>query len=122
MKTSLKCVRDYMPVLALLASKRVKPHVKKALLSCTNLQDVICSCALNILKGNIPLNAGQKTKLKRYKKILLSLASKNCSRSKKVKHISKLQSGGFFPLLAPLLGAVAGPLIQGIAGLFGANK
>lgn len=122
MKSSLKCVRDYLPVLGLLASKRVKPHVKKALLSCTNLQDVICSCALNILKGNIPLNATQKTRLKKYKKILLSLATKNCSRSKKIKHISKLQNGGFFPILGPLLGAVAGPLIKGIAGLFGGNQ
>ncbi|OXU16287.1 hypothetical protein TSAR_001073 [Trichomalopsis sarcophagae] len=41
-----------------------------------NLIKGICECALNMLKGNVPLNAVQKVKLKKHKSILRRLSDK----------------------------------------------
>lgn len=109
-------VKDYGPILALLHSKKVKKHVKKTLLSCPQIQDLICICVLNVLKGRLPLSESQKKKLKKYKKTLLALSTRTCSRAKKHRHIT--QEGGFLlPLLGPVLGAIGGPIISAIAGL-----
>jgi len=115
--SAVKAVKDYAPLLALLHSKKVKKHVKNAILSCPKLQDVLCLCILNILKGRLSLNKTQKSKLKKYKKVLITLATKSCSRKKKNHYLT--QSGGVLPLiLGPVLGAIGPPLINAIAGLF----
>lgn len=70
----------------------------------------VCECALNVLRGNIPLKSGQRKKLRRHAPLLRRLASKNgCWKSKK-KFV--VQSSGFLPLLlAPILGTVLSNLI-----------
>jgi len=60
------------------------------------------------LKGNVPLNTFQKKKLGIKKNILRQIALKNTSLKKKQKLI---QSGGF-------LGALLGPIISVLGGLF----
>lgn len=72
----------------------------------------ICECALNILRGNIPLKSDQKKKLRRHAPLIRRLAAKKgCWKSKK-KFV--VQSGGFLPLLlAPILGTVLSNLIGG---------
>lgn len=70
----------------------------------------ICECALNILRGNVPLKQTHKQRLKRYACILRRLANKNNSLKKKKRLI--IQRGGFLPLLlAPILGTVLSHLI-----------
>jgi hypothetical protein len=108
-KTIEKRVRDYLPLLSLLASNKLKPHVKSTILDCAALQEVLCLCALNILKGRVSLTASQKRNLKKYKKTLIAISSKHCSKKRKRIHLS--QKGGF-------LGALIGPLLSAF-GLFG---
>jgi hypothetical protein len=117
-KTVGKRVRDYLPVLALLASKKLKPHVKSTILDCAALQEVLCLCALNILKGRVSLSAAHKRNLKKYKKTLIAISSKHCNRKRRRVYLS--QKGGFLgALLAPLLTTLAPPIISTISGLFG---
>ena len=76
------------------------------------LIECICECALNILRGNIPLKQAHRYRLKRYACILRRLADKNNSWKNKKRII--IQCGGFLPLLlAPILGSVLSGLIGG---------
>lgn len=72
----------------------------------------ICECALNVLRGNVPLETGEKRKLRRHASVLRRLAAKKgCWKSKKR---FVVQSGGFLPLLlAPILGTLLSNLIGG---------
>ena len=60
------------------------------------------------MKGNVPLNTSQKKKLGTKKNILRQIALKKTSIKKKQRLI---QSGGF-------LGALLGPIISVLGGLF----
>ena len=82
--------------------KLVKKYCNKEFVCC------ITECVRNLLKGNVPLNASQKKKLEAKKKILRQVALKKTSLKKKQKLI---QSGGF-------LGALLGPIISVLGGLF----
>ena len=83
--------------------KEASPNVRKHILKeCKkNILCCICECALNILKGNVPLKKSQKSKLGRFKHKLRKLASKK-THSKVKRRI--IQSGGFIgALLTPVL-------------------
>lgn len=71
----------------------------------TGLIKNICECALNTLKGNIPLDKKEKQRLRRYAGCLRKLSTRRGSWGCKRKYI--IQNGGF---LTPLLSAVAGIL------------
>lgn len=78
----------------------------------TSLIRCICECALNILQGNIPVKLSQKNKLKRYKKVLRTLATPKKSINKK-KNLIVQKGGGFLPLLlAPILGTLISNVIS----------
>ena len=68
----------------------------------------ICECVKNLLKGNVPLSPAQKKKLSSKKKHLREVVLKKTSLRKKLKLI---QSGGF-------LGALLGPIVSVLSGLF----
>ena len=90
---------------------RASPATRSKLLkSCCDGDFVSCitECVKNLLKGNVPLNSAQKKKLAAKKKILRQFALKKTSLGKKQKLI---QSGGF-------LGALLGPIISVLGGLF----
>ena len=74
-----------------------------------DLVRALCECSLNVLKGNIKLNATQKKRLRRYKNILRTLAAKK-SAVKTRKRM--LQKGGF-------LGALLGPVLGVLGSLLG---
>ena len=80
----------------------IKKHCNSDFVCC------ITECVRNLLKGNVPLNASQKKKLGAKKNILRQIALKKTSLKKKQKLI---QSGGF-------LGALLGPIISVLGGLF----
>jgi len=70
----------------------------------------ICECALNVLRGNVPLNKSQKNKLRKHATTLRSLVDRSGSLKRKKKII--VQRGGFLPaLLAPIIGTVLANLI-----------
>lgn len=72
----------------------------------------ICECALNVLRGNVPLKPDQRKKLRPHARAIRRLAAKKgCWKSKKR---FVVQSGGFLPLLlAPILGTLLSNLIGG---------
>lgn len=71
----------------------------------SKLVKCIVECALNILKGNVPVNQAQKSKLKKHAPILRNLVSKGSLKSKK--KIIVQQGGSFLPaLLLPIVTTV----------------
>ena len=85
--------------------KWLKIHLDKNFVHC------VCECAKNILKGNVPLSKGQKIKLKQRRSKLRQLVKRKVSLKKKK---AIIQSGGF-------LGAILGPIVSILSGLFGGN-
>ena len=86
------------------------PRARKQLIvnGARELIDCVSDCCANMLKGNIPLNDQQKTKLCKHKKNLRRLALKKVSLKKKKQII---QTGGF------LIGAILAPVASVLASL-----
>lgn len=78
-----------------------------------NLVKGICECALNTLKGNVPLNAAQKVKLKKHKSVLRRLSDTQSIKGWKNKKRLIVQKGNGFigALLAPIIGTIISALI-----------
>ena len=69
------------------------------------LIDSLCECALNLLKGHVPLHPKQKKKLSTHKDRLRALSNKRMARKKKRVILS--QRGGFVgTLLAPIVSSL----------------
>lgn len=97
------------------------PKLRKAILQNGN-DELICILAeiiVNVMEGHIKISPQQKQKLKRYKTVFRRVV-RNCSHNKikHKKHLRKsiVQSGGFFPLLLPLIAkaALAGVVSSGV--------
>ena len=73
-------MKDNLPYLQVLVKS--KPKLRKLLIEHGPVSMItsICECALNLLKGVIPLTPHQKRHLARYKKHLRGLASKKVSQ------------------------------------------
>src|ERR1043165_8545383 len=82
----LKLLKEASPQMR----KKILLNCKKTLLCC------LCECALNVLKGNVPLKKSQKSKLSRFKHKLRKLTSKK-TRERIKKRI--VQSCGFISAL-----------------------
>lgn len=85
------------PFLRLLYS--CPPSQRKSLIQyVTNEQlAALSQIALNILRGNIPITRAYKKKLKQYKEVIRSLASRRVSRTRKKQALLKFHS--VIPLL-----------------------
>jgi len=109
MSQTLKKFSPYLRMLlnssASVRNKLTKKHCSPEFIKC------ICECAKNVLAGNVSLSSEHKRKLKRYKHSLRKLALKRTPMKIKRKII---QSGGF-------LGAILGPIVKVLGGLFGAT-
>ena len=108
--TMTKKVVSQLPTLKKLKSCSVKN--RKALLNKGGkpLQLCLRECAINILKGNVPLSQSQFNSLKKYKKSLRDISKKNTSNKKR---LAIEQRGGFLPLLlAPIVGSLLGGLFK----------
>ena len=91
--------------------KTAKPIKTKAIIGNGDkeLVNVLCECAHNVLKGNVPLTHHQKRKLQSHKKTLRCLSSRR--KLSLVKKKKLLQKGGFLgALLGPVLGILGGLL------------
>lgn len=88
------------------------PQQRRALINRADLKLVrcICECALNILKGNVPLKPSEKKRLSKHKTFLRKLAKIGKSLKTKKKIIN--QKGG--SLLPLILGPVVSALISKI--------
>ena len=75
------------------------------------LVDSLCECALNLLKGHVPLSRAQKKKLAKHKRGLRDLTDKKVGRKKKKAILA--QRGGFVgALLAPVLKTIVHLLLK----------
>lgn len=109
MSQTLKKFSPYLRVL-----QKSSPRARKALMKkhCSpEFVKCICECAKNVLAGNVALSPEHKRQLKRHKLSLRKLALKKTPMKTKKKLI---QRGGF-------LGALLGPIVKVLGGLFGAN-
>src|SRR6266496_3337439 len=104
-------LEKYAPCLRQLyrsSTKNRKGSFKK-LLKNTEFIKCLCECAKNIIKGNVRLTGKQREKVRQRKQSFRKLALKKTSLKEKRRIV---QSGGF-------LGALLGPIISVISGLFG---
>ena len=76
-------MKDNLPYLQVLV--KFKPKLRELLIEHgpVSLITSICECALNLLKGVIPLTPRQKRRLARYETHLCGLANKKVSLKKK---------------------------------------
>ena len=96
-----------MRMLRKLSAKQRKEYINHCP---SDFINCLCECSKNLIKGNVPLSTSQLKSLRRHKKVLRKLSTKNASDKTRRK---LLQTGGFLPLLvAPLLG-LASSLIGG---------
>lgn len=104
-------VKRNLPMLKWLSKANAK--TRKAVIQSADrdLVDTICECALNVLKGNVPLKPSQKQRLSKYKKVLRRLASGKKSSLQTKRRL--IQTGGFLP---QLLFSVAAPLLKAVVG------
>ena len=103
-----KRINRHAPLLQHLS--RAKPSTVKSIIKTADkeLINVFCECALNVLRGVVPLTKGQKSRLRRHKKCLRDLVNRKTSRQKKS---NILQRGGFLgALLPPIIGILGGLL------------
>ena len=86
------------------------PKLRKSILAkaSVGLMSSLCECSLNVLKGNVKLNARQKKKLSRHKRKLRTLADHKVPIRRKKQLV--VQQGGF-------VGALLGPVLSTLAGL-----
>ena len=95
---------------------RASPKLRKILLKKTSRDNdfvkCLCECAKNIIKGNVTLTDAQKNKIRRRKQSFRKLVLKKTSLKEKRRIV---QTGGF-------LGALLGPIISILGGLFGSSS
>lgn len=105
---SVKTNADLLRAIANMTPSRRKSFFKTA---DKELVQSICECALNTLKGNVPLKSCQKKTLSRYKRVLRKLVlPKGCWKAKR--RILIQHGAGFLPaLIAPILGSILTHLI-----------
>jgi hypothetical protein len=110
MSQTLKKFAPYLRVL-----HKSSPNVRKTLTkkNCSpEFIKCICECVKNILVGNVALSSKHKRQLKRHRRSLRKLVLKKTSLKAKKKLV---QTGGF-------LGAILGPIVKVLGGLFGINS
>ena len=71
----------------------------------------ICECALNVLKGVIPLTQHQKRQLTRYKTHLRGLASKKVSKKQKKRYLTQKGAGLLTTVLPPVINVLRSLLV-----------
>ena len=102
--------KSYHPMLVALVS--AKPKVRTLIHNSLDGATIriLAQIAANLLHGNIPLNEGQKRKLRKFKRLLSILRNKYTSIEHKRRAL--IQQGGFLPFLIPIISSIAGALVS----------
>ncbi|KMQ81718.1 iron-uptake system-binding protein [Lasius niger] len=100
----------HLELLKLLQKSKSKKDLLK---KCPNsVIKAVCECALNVLKGTVPISSHQKRKLSPYKQTLRQLAKKKVPLFKKRKLL--VQKGeGFLSFILPAAISLLGSLFNG---------
>ena len=64
----------------------------------------LCECALNVLQGNVHLQPGEKSGLKKYRHRMRTLTDKKIGVGKKKQLLLKQKGGWVSALILPILG------------------
>ena len=96
----------------LLALVSAKPHVRTLILKSLDngTIHILSQLAANIVHGNIPLDAQQRRKIRKFKRVISFLQDKYTPNA--VKREALVQQGGFLPILLPIVSSIAGALIS----------
>jgi hypothetical protein len=107
-----KTLKKFAPYLRVLEKSSPKVRSRLAKKHCSpEFMNCICECAKNVLVGNVNLTPEHKRRLARHKRSLRKLVLKRTPLTVKKRIV---QSGGF-------LGALLGPIVKILGGLFGAS-
>ena len=71
----------------------------------------ICECALNVLKGVIPLTQRQKRQLSRCRTHLRGLANEKVSKKQKKRYLTQKGSGLLTTVLPPVINTLGNLLV-----------
>ena len=104
-------VKHLVPHLKRIKRSSVKDRRKMIKCCDKELVNCFCECALNLLKGHVPVNKHQLSSLRRHKHSLKKLVLKKTPINQKKKI---LQKGGF-------LGALLTPVLAFLSNVFGGN-
>lgn len=98
MSRLVKGTKDFLLVLSKSAKKQLKPLVGLA----TKIQiKAIQELIVNLLQGNIPLSARERTRLAKYKVILRRIAGGSVSRLQLLKYVTVIVQ--FLIIIRPFL-------------------
>jgi hypothetical protein len=106
-------LRTNLPFLKLVASIKksaTRREILEALSNDETFQKALREIAKNTVRGAIKLSPSDIKKLKTHKGTIKSLSKKRLSANRKKKLIS--QSGGFLPILIPIVASLIGELIR----------
>jgi len=104
------CVNNILKVL-----KEADSKTRKSILKSVDKEviRIICECALNILRGNVPLDSEEKKELEKFKIIVRKLIKRGESWKKKKQYLQTGHGLNLIPiLLSPILSGVIQSFIQ----------
>ena len=104
------CTDQTLTLLKLISkSKKPKLILKKC---SSSVIKTLCECAINVLRGNIPLTKSQKNRLSTHKRSLRKLSNKKIPLYKK-RQLLVQRGDGFLSILLPTAISVISSLIHG---------
>ena len=104
------CTDQTLALLKLISKSKKSKHILK---KCSNsVIKTLCECAINVLRGNIPLKKSQKKRLFAYKRSLRKLSDKKTPLYKK-RQLLVQRGDGFLSILLPTAISVISSLIHG---------
>ena len=104
-------MRRSLPYLQVMTT--CKPKLRKMIVghAPNHVLLAICKCALNVLKGVIPLTQRQKRQLTRYKTHLRGLANNKLSEKQKKRYLTQKGAGLLTTVLPPVINALGSLLV-----------
>ena len=93
--------------------QQTKPKERTALIKSVDrdILKLLVEMSHNTLKGNVPLNATQFKNIRKYKHYLRFLSDKTIPLEEKRNYLVTHQSGGFLPILLPIVASAVGGLL-----------
>ena len=101
MSSTLKKYLNVLEFISKIKDKRVREGVLKQYANFDDFYQALYEIAINLVNKNFPLSNEIKKKFKPHKQKILSLTRNN--KSARVRRKKVIQTGGFLPLLIPLL-------------------
>lgn len=109
MSSTLKKYLSDLKFISGIKNKKIRENILKELSKDEMLFNALKEMVENVVRKNIPMKSKEKRLLKKYKKTLMLYMRPKISKRKKRQIVS--QSGGFLPILVPVLSAFLSRLI-----------